>query len=844
MLSLLLIACSSDSPDESPLMLADLPGPQETRAGVIGDEALLFGGISAEGRVGDLMLVNDRVRFVVQGLRDSGFYMRQGGGVLDADVRRPSDQPGRDMVDDWATMVGFGRLVEPTIATVIDDGESSGTAKIRIEGPGTAMELVTGALESEALIPYMDLWITIDYTLPADSWFVEVTTTVTTESEEASLTVGDILNASLEASDAWTQRDGLDAPSGEPFEWTAFVGRRSEVALGIFSAPGQQLGLGTMGALLTSLAEVGLGVGEEATLSASSPLTHTRLYGVGPDLATLTDAWLARAGSATDVASGTVTAPDGPVEGARVTVLVDDAPYTLALTDADGHFSAQVPAGSVTTTYADGRGTGIALDLPPGAGSWSPYAAASVQEHVTGSYTQGAQAIPYVEGRGYGTAEAPLSLLEPGIVTVRSADGDPFEVRLEPWDVPSQDGRLVMDRASGDQIIGWARDGELSLVVEPGTYSLLVHRGVRHETWTQTLEVPAGSRPVLVVDLVQAWNQEGWWVADPHMHAAPSGDGSATMEQRLLAAAGVGLDLHFGTDHDHVADYRPLLAALGLSPWLTTVVADEVSPTSRGHLNLYPLVPTSEPNGGSYPYWTGWAATTDDQMAALRERHPGALIQSNHPLDAGMAGIADWSPGEIGKPDYWSEDFDVMEILNADDHTAYTELFVDLTNRGLHITPVGVSDSHAVTSGNPGLNTTHIQLGADYSDEGMVQALRDGRVVVSHGVGLDLSIDPGSTIDGPQDLTVQLLRASWIGVDSVSLLKNGEPVDTRTAELDAPLVFALAAEEDAWFSVVAEGSEPLAPVWSSETAWAFTSPIRLDLGGDGWTPPLPPLILD
>ncbi len=844
MLSLLLLACTGATPDDPTLTTADLPGPQETRAGVIGDDGLLFGGISAEGQVGDLMLVNDRVRFVIQGTRDSGFYIRQGGGVLDADIRRPSDQRGRDVVDDWTTMVGFGRLVDPTVATVLDDGTQSGAATIRIEGPGSPMELVTGALESDALIPEMDLWITVDFTLPADSWFMEVTTTVTTETEDAPLTVGDLVNASLEAADPWTQQDGLGAPGGTPFEWTGFVGRRSEVALGVFSTPGETLGLGTVGGLLTSLAEVGLGLGPEARLSAGSPLTHSRLYGVGPDLATLTDAWLERSGSATELATGTVSASDGPVEAARVTVLVDGAPYTLALTDEDGRFSARVPAGTTITTLADGRGDGIALDLPKGAGSWSPYATASVRELVATSYSEGARPVPYAAGRGHGTDEAPLTLLEPAAITIRSADGGPFEARLAPWEVPSRDSRLVMDRATGDQIIGWARDGELTLTVEPGTYSLLVHRGVRHETWTQTLEAPAGSRPVLEVDLTEAWHLEDWWVADPHMHAAPSGDGSATMEQRLLAAAGVGLDLHFGTDHDHIADYRPLLASLGLSPWLTTVVADEVSPTARGHLNLYPLEPTSKPNGGSYPYWTGWESTTDEQMAVLRTRHPGALIQSNHPLDAGMAEVADWSPGTIGKPKYWSEDFDLMEILNADDYTAYTELFVDLTSRGLRITPVGVSDSHSVTSGNPGLNMTLIQLGSSYSDEALVQALKAGQTVVSHGVGLDLSIDPGTTIEAPQVLTVQVLRASWIAVDHVILLRNGEPVDTRSESLDDPLIFSLDAEEDAWFSVVAEGSQGLAPVWPNETAWAFTSPIRLDVAGDGWTAPLPPLTLD
>jgi hypothetical protein len=706
------------------------------------------------------------------------------------------------------------------------------------------MELITGVLESTSLIPEMDLWITVDYALAADSWFMEVTTTISTSSETVDFEVGDLIMGSQDAADAWVQNDGLDEPGSEPFEWTGFIGRRNELALAVFSIPGESLNLGTVGALLTSVIEMGLGYGETATLTPDTPIVHRRLYGVAPDLATLTDEWLTMSGADTELASGTVTAPDGPVPGARVSVLVDNAPYTMALTDAEGHFSAKVPTGHAISVLADGRGPGIVLDVASGAGAWSPYAAAGVQERVAASYSQGAPPIPAAQGRGFGTTDDPLTLLEPATVTIHSADGTPFEARLEPWDTPDRDSRLVMDRASGDRIIGWARDGELDLAVEPGTYTLIVHRGPRYEAWTQTLEAPAGSHATIDVDLALAWEIDGWWFADPHMHAAPSGDGSISMEARLLSAAGLGLDLHFGTDHDHVADYRPLLTALDLDPWLTSVVANEVSPVTRGHLNMYPLVPSEAPNGGAWPWWSEGVSTTEEQMAALRAHHPGAIIQSNHPLDSGVAELADWSPGKIGKSDRWSSDFEAMEVLNSDEYAEYLELFIDLTSRGLTITPVGVSDSHGATSGNPGLNGTLIKLGQTYSDEGLVQAMRQGATVVSHGVGLSLSIDPGSTITGSSDLVVQLHRASWVGVDSVSLLLNGEPVEVITEGLDDPITFVLAPISDAWYVVVADGSTGLSPVWPNETAWAMTSPIRVDVDGDGWDPPLPPLEID
>ena len=64
--------------------------------------------------------------------------------------------------------------------------------------------------------------------------------------------------------------------------------------------------------------------------------------------------------------------------------------------------------------------------------------------------------------------------------------------------------------------------------------------------------------------LPKAFEHPGWVLGDPHSHGSPSSDGALPMEDRLIVHAGVGLQVHFGTDHDHLADYRPLLAPLGL----------------------------------------------------------------------------------------------------------------------------------------------------------------------------------------------------------------------------------------------------------------------------------------
>ena len=50
--------------------------------------------------------------------------------------------------------------------------------------------------------------------------------------------------------------------------------------------------------------------------------------------------------------------------------------------------------------------------------------------------------------------------------------------------------------------------------------------------------------------------------------------------------------------------------------------------------------------------------------------------------------------------------------------------------------------------------------------------------------------------------------------------------------------FTLEATEDAWWIVVARGSQDLSPVWPGRTPWAMTAPVYFDRDGDGWDPPM------
>jgi hypothetical protein len=112
--------------------------------------------------------------------------------------------------------------------------------------------------------------------------------------------------------------------------------------------------------------------------------------------------------------------------------------------------------------------------------------------------------------------------------------------------------------------------------------------------------------------------------------------------------------------------------------------------------------------------------------------------------------------------------------------------------------------------------------------------------VVSRGPFLSASIEPGSTVTGSATLEVEARSPSWFEVDTLELLRDGEVVESVSG---STATFELAGEVDAVFTVQASSSGTLAPVWPEFSPWALLAPIRLDVAGDGWEPPLPPLEL-
>ncbi len=857
----------ADDPLGTGVDLVSPPAENEARAGIISDPAALFAGSAASGRVGDFLLLNSHARFLIQAIRPGDYYIGYGGVLLDADATRNPGEAGRDMLDELSPMIGMGRVVRAESVEVLSVGGPETPAVIEVRGKGAPMQLITGAFEDPSFVPDIELEVLTTYTLRPGSPLLEVETTTVWPGPDTVAQWGDVALYGKEVANAFGQVAGFNADLRRNGAFAAVIATEADSAFAIFGEGAEDLPFSPLETILGAAAPVTTGLTAGGTLTAGTTVSWRRYWGAGRDLAHLTDAWYAQRGVATQTVSGTVSAAGSPVPGARVVITdAEGGPLTLAWTDPAGQFSAQVPADISASVLVDARGDGRSVDLPAGAPWYPPHGAPEVQAEVLASIETG---IP--SALGLGTAgplpagtDLTIELTPPGTLQVDTGDGLPAVVRVDftSADPGLSDVRSLRSRPDGRA--GWLylRDGSGSLPVEPGTYSVTVHRGLRWEAYSETVTLTAGETTPLSAPLQRAFETPGVLAIDPHSHASPSPDGKVEMAERLVSAAAHGIELQLVTDHDHVADYRPLYSALGLEMMGAVEPASEVSPVMRGHHNVWPLTPDPEAAGGGALRW--WESNVDTSVfyANIRATHGEIpVLQVNHPSEgSGMFGFADLSAdgAEIGKPDFWSSDFEAVEVLNSGDWVEFSRDYLNLTSHGIRATPVGVSDSHGHESGI-GANLTWLYAGvdhaADLSPEILTRQARAGATVAAQGLYVAATIDgiwaPGTDQPTGKTLNVSVFSASWSKPDRVELLKNGTVVDTVSIlpedagdeGLRWSGSFELDSTADAHYVVQVQGAADMSPVYPGRRPYAFTAPIYLDADGDGWEAPLGDLIV-
>jgi len=862
--------------------------PGEVRGGILPADpadfaAAAWGGITAEARPGDLVLYNDRVRFAIR--REAGHgYVGVAGALIDADIVRPEGQLGRDTLEEAFLAFGIGALAGADTVELVADGSDGQPAVVRVTGRDERWRFVEGVVEADdPLTPPLDIDVVTEYVLAADSNALLVRTTLSNPNDDdVRANALDGLIAAQEDLDPYGSGEGLSPGALDEPAAIGTVGRNGEATMLLYRADGPLNRFGANDLLSSSGIEL-IAHGWQ-DIPAGQQVVLERYRAIGADPAEVEASRMAAQGITTGLLSGTVTSGGAPVEGARVHLVQDGATPVFqgfAVSHADGTYSLRAPPGDYSAVVT-GTGPDEIVDLPDGAGRYAPFTQPLVNARQLAALRGDTTPSPLRQARGHGEsppmavtlpeggATADLDLPPAGTLRLQITDGDgaalPGYVEVthaggaptSPIDDAWRAG-LGLPARTGSALRAWTGDGDITLPLAPGEYSVTVSASPRHtRASVQGITVTAAGVTESVT-LTEVLARDGWLAMDSHLHAAPSTDGTLPMEDRLIACAAAGVELPVTTDHDRMVPYGPLVPALGLEGRLRVIDGVEVSPVLRGHFNLFPAtgLGPSVINGGAPAWWQPFD-DTDALFARIREAAPDdALLQINHGRESsGMMSAASYEPstGEPFRPDFWSWGFDLVEIVNSRSVGYWEETSEDWfswLNIGQRRIPVGVSDSHGRTS-PCGYGRTDVFLDttvpSEVTPEALAAAIRAGHVVVSGGVTLRVSNAtgelPGDTVTAAGvDLQITVSGPDHIRPDVVRVLRNGEVVMEQaiTGESTDGIwwtgSFQDSPDVDSWYAVEVEGTQAIGGAYGGAVAYALANAVFLDRAGDGWTPP-------
>lgn len=482
----------------------------------------------------------------------------------------------------------------------------------------------------------------------------------------------------------------------------------------------------------------------------------------------------------------------------------------------------------------------------------------ATQTILPGTTAEVSRVLEYAPISPPAPAPAPLGTLE---ARVRDENGLPLAAKLSFRGVhPTPDpdfGNDGDERGAGR--FAWSGTGEFSRTLPPGRYRVLATAGIERDAveWPVTIEADKSVR--VEGRLPRVIDTPGWLSADLHLHQAPSVDADIGYASRVISVAAEGVELAVATDHYAVTDLRPTVKMLRLSGRLATpvltLVGSEISTVGNrfGHFGLMPLRPGDE---------VRYEDTTPKKLFAdMRRVSPGGIIQVNHPRwdDIGYFARYRLDPTTARIPAQHASEFDpsydAIEIYNGYDAASYPKIrqvlmdWMRLLGQGHRYTATGNSDSHKLFFVDPGLPRNLVRWGNAETDAGdwrasegeIVAAIKAGRVVVTSGPILDVSVDgkgPGETASGGKNkkLRVRVRAAPWIDVREVEVLMGGAarrvrwlgvPKSAQVERLDTTVELTVPAPT--FVVVIARGSRDLPNVHSAKIRpLAFTNPIWLE----------------
>ncbi|HKY64197.1 MAG TPA: hypothetical protein VJR29_12350 [bacterium] len=688
-------------------------------AGIVNDEKFLIGGPLAQGQNGDVLLQNDKIRVILQKpTRNTGVGLF-GGNILDADRFRPEAEPGQDQFGTIFPLVNLSWTVNYQRLEIVNADFGGGPVVVRATGVLDVYDYI----QTNIIVPFAKTVVGVDlgfatrfddiynpfknvpelrglnpvvvteYSLKPDADYVIIETRFQNDGEvPVKMPVGDWVNGSGTLEPFVPKKGFVKTPQVEPAAALIYQGMQDDVGVsyGYFYNPVQFLKedgtINTSTSLTVSgvtpmvlgealLDVLPIGGGEPKIKFEVQPGTRTitRYFAVGKgDVASVIDAGYSALGVAKLRLSGRVVDSNGqPVAKARVVVLdtgdespATHLPATVAMSAADGSFTADLSSGNDVKDKVFGSGTytlqvykeGYVFAGGPKAGKCSGGSVDTAAKTITGvECTLGQSGSVTVTASDSGSpipARVTVVGFEPSPIhamplPASGVNGVYGDVNLEerPYGIVDL---LYIDPAGNLAPAGHHRVmGGNQFRLEPGEYEIYVTRGPEYSVFHQRVTVPAGGNVDVNAELSKVVDTSGYVAADFHLHGIKSADSAWGLESRVRASLAEGMDILVSSDHDYVTDYGPVIEKLGYSGMVTSMVGDELTALAFGHFGVFPLTPDpSSTTGGAYDYT--YVASNDDLptsdhdmvqtmdqiVQGVDEANPGTqVITINHILD-------------------------------------------------------------------------------------------------------------------------------------------------------------------------------------------------------------------
>ncbi len=779
-LFVLLCACGDDA---CPLAFSDGDpdghaeplgaGPDEARAGRVraADLPAVPSGLITWSD-GDFVLANDRVALVIEDVGASDLYDPWGGRpvglarVEDGKMVEPSNFGELFLLTNRSTIVTES-------VSVINDGSNGEPAIIRARGklhPLPFFENLIAVVYNDQLL---DIEAAIDYELAPGADHVDVRLRYASAREKPT-EIKSTLHALM-----YTERTPLFQP-GRGFDNTLsdtpYVVLVDDQATSWAYVPGE----GTLGSSLAASGFVGaFSPGFTIPACGTFERVHARIA-IGKGLDGALVAAEAVVGGELREIRGTVMRGNVGVPSAHVHAHDAAGTYFARGTaDVSGAFVLHVPAAADVTLDAYKRGDAI------------------VTEHVGSSAGPVALAMPAIGSVAVAISDGTTNL--PGRVQILPAEGTAVPTTPENYgEEPILRNRLQ---------VAYSVEGNLTLPVPPGRWEVIVSRGYEWELHRETIDVAPGALVQVTALLDHSVDTTGIQCADFHIHTWRSNDSGDNATEKLKQAIADGLELPVRSDHEYVADFSSEIESVGGSAYARGFGSIELTSFEIwGHMGVFPLVPDPTRVNAGAPTWQTFPTNDalDTPFAtlappvvfdAVRARPEAPVVIINHPRgNTNYFGYVGFDPatGTATSVADWDTKFTLVEVFNdaswLQNRNSHVTDWFGLLNAGRKIFAVGSSDSHGMSSSPVGFPRTCLSLGTDDPRALTANQVRDtlaaGHGFVSGGIYVSATLGtagPGDTTTGagaPQMVDVTVQAASWIDVDAIDVVVDGETVDT------------------------------------------------------------------